>query len=287
MPGKLLIVGTPIGNLTDLSPRAIEALKSADTILCEDTRHTRKLLTHFGIETATESYHEHNEDEKAPRLIERLENGATLALVSDAGLPVVSDPGYRIVRLAREHGIAVEPIPGPFAGVLALVASGLAPLPFTFLGFTPHRQGQRRDFYRRAAELGHTVIIYEAPERVLASLQDARERRARMLDTNDDVTVARELTKMHEEIVSGTIDSVIEQLKTRDSIKGEITLVLGAPIVEAAETSREELTAEFQRLRDSGMRRNDAVKAVAVRFGMRKNDVYRLLINTARANLTK
>jgi len=282
MPGKLLIVGTPIGNLTDLSPRAIDALKSADTILCEDTRHTRKLLTHFGIETATESYHEHNEDEKAPRLIERLENGATLALVSDAGLPVVSDPGYRIVRLAREHGIAVEPIPGPFAGVLALVASGLAPLPFTFLGFTPHRQGQRRDFYRRAAELGHTVIIYEAPERVLASLQDARESFG-----DADVTVARELTKMHEEIVSGTIDSVIEQLKTRDSIKGEITLVLGAPIVEAAETSREELTAEFQRLRDSGMRRNDAVKAVAVRFGMRKNDVYRLLINTARANLTK
>ena len=282
MPGKLLIVGTPIGNLTDLSPRAIDALKSADTILCEDTRRTRKLLTHFGIETATESYHEHNEDEKAPRLIERLENGATLALVSDAGLPVVSDPGYRIVRLAREHGIAVEPIPGPFAGVLALVASGLAPLPFTFLGFTPHRQGQRRDFYRRAAELGHTVIIYEAPERVLASLQDARESFG-----DAEVTVARELTKMHEEIVGGTIDSVIEQLKTRDSIKGEITLVLGAPIVEAAETSREELTAEFQRLRDSGMRRNDAVKTVAEKFGMRKNDVYRLLINTARANLTK
>ena len=126
------------------------------------------------------------------------------------------------------------------------------------------------------------MIIYEAPERVLASLQDARESFG-----DAEVTVARELTKMHEEIVGGTIDSVIEQLKTRDSIKGEITLVLGAPIVEAAETSREELTAEFQRLRDSGMRRNDAVKTVAEKFGMRKNDVYRLLINTARANLTK
>jgi 16S rRNA (cytidine1402-2'-O)-methyltransferase len=282
MPGKLLIVGTPIGNLSDLSPRAIEALKSADTILCEDTRHTRKLLTHFGIETPTESYHEHNEDEKAPRLIERMEKGATLALVSDAGMPVVSDPGYRVVRLAREHGIAIEPIPGPFAGILALVASGLAPLPFTFLGFTPHREGQRRDFYRRAAELGHTVIIYEAPERVIVSLEDARRAFG-----GAEVTVARELTKMHEEILTGTIDSVLETLGARDSIKGEITIVLGAPVVAAAEASQEEIAAEFKRLRDAGVRRNDAVKAIAEKFGMRKNDVYRLLLSTARANFTK
>ncbi|HEY8183060.1 MAG TPA: 16S rRNA (cytidine(1402)-2'-O)-methyltransferase [Thermoanaerobaculia bacterium] len=282
MPGKLLIVGTPIGNLADLSPRAIEALKSADTILCEDTRHTRKLLTHFGIETPTESYHEHNEDEKAPRLIERMEKGATLALVSDAGMPVVSDPGYRIVRLAREHDIAVEPVPGPFAGVLALVASGLAPLPFTFLGFAPHREGQRRDFYRRAAELRHTVIIYEAPERVLTSLKEARESFG-----DAELTVARELTKMHEEIISGTIDSVLETLDARESIKGEITIVLGAPVVEAEEASQDEISAEFQRLRETGMRRNDAVKTIAEKFRMRKNDVYRLLLNTARANFTK
>ncbi|HEY3054318.1 MAG TPA: 16S rRNA (cytidine(1402)-2'-O)-methyltransferase [Thermoanaerobaculia bacterium] len=282
MPGKLLIVGTPIGNLSDLSPRAIEALKSADTILCEDTRHTRKLLTHFGIETPTESYHEHNEDEKAPRLIERMEKGATLALVSDAGMPVVSDPGYRVVRLAREHGIAIEPIPGPFAGILALVASGLAPLPFTFLGFTPHREGQRRDFYRRAAELGHTVIIYEAPERVIVSLEDARRAFG-----DAEVTMARELTKMHEEILTGTIDSVLETLGARDSIKGEITIVLGAPVVAAAEASQEEIAAEFKRLRDAGVRRNDAVKAIAEKFAMRKNDVYRLLLSTARANFTK
>jgi 16S rRNA (cytidine1402-2'-O)-methyltransferase len=282
MPGKLLIVGTPIGNLSDLSPRAIDALKSADTILCEDTRHTRKLLTHFGIETPTESYHEHNEDEKAPRLIERLEKGATLALVSDAGMPVVSDPGYRIVRLAREHGIGVEPIPGPFAGVLALVASGLAPLPFTFLGFTPHREGQRRDFYRRAAALGHTVIVYEAPERVVVSLEDARQAFG-----DAAVAVAREMTKMHEEIVTGTIDSVLETLGARENIKGEITIVLGAPVVAAAEASHDDIALEFQRLRDGGMRRNDAVKTIAEKFGMRKNDVYRLLLNTARANLTK
>lgn len=274
MAGKLLIVGTPIGNLADFSPRAIEALKSADIILCEDTRHTRKLLTHYGIETPTESYHEHNEDDKAPRLIERLESGATLALVSDAGMPVVSDPGYRVVRLAREHGIAVEPIPGPFAGVLALVASGLPPLPFTFLGFTPHREGQRRDFYRRAAEFGHTVVIYESPERVITSLEDARASFG-----NAEVTVARELTKMHEEIIGGTIDSVLESLRSRDSVKGEITIILGAPVVEAAVTSNEDVVKEFERLRDSGMRRNDAVKAVAEKFGMRKNDVYKMLLD--------
>ena len=273
MAGKLLIVGTPIGNLADFSPRAIEALKSADIILCEDTRHTRKLLIHYGIETPTESYHEHNEDDKAPRLIERLESGATLALVSDAGMPVVSDPGYRVVRLAREHGIAVEPIPGPFAGVLAVVASGIPPLPFTFLGFPPHREGQRRDFYRRAADFGHTVVIYESPERVITSLEDARESFG-----NAEAAVARELTKMHEEIISGTIDSVLESLRSRDSVKGEITIILGAAVIEAATASKEDVVKEFERLRDSGMRRNDAVKAVAEKFGMRKNDVYKLLL---------
>jgi 16S rRNA (cytidine1402-2'-O)-methyltransferase len=275
--GKLLIVGTPIGNLSDFPPRAVEALKSADVILCEDTRHTRKLLTHFAIGTPTESYHEHNEDEKAPRLIERMERGGTLALVSDAGMPVISDPGYRIVRLARESGIAVEVIPGPFAGVLALAASGVAPLPFTFLGFTPHREGQRRDFYRQAAALRHTVILYESPERLLRSLHDARE----SFGGDAEVAVARELTKMHEEIIRGTIDSVLEALTARDGIKGEITIVLGAAAVQPAEVSEEELAVEFQRLRDSGMRRNDAIKAVAEKFGLRKNEVYSRLLNRA------
>ncbi len=143
MPGKLLIVGTPIGNLSDLSPRAIEALRSADLILCEDTRHTRKLLTHFSIDRPTASFHDHNEDAKAASCIERIAAGETVAMVSDAGMPLVSDPGFRLVRLARERDVTVEPIPGPFAGVLALVASGIAPLPFTFLGFAPHRHGER------------------------------------------------------------------------------------------------------------------------------------------------
>ncbi|HET7711456.1 MAG TPA: 16S rRNA (cytidine(1402)-2'-O)-methyltransferase, partial [Thermoanaerobaculia bacterium] len=139
MSGRLLLVGTPIGNLTDLTPRAIEALQSADLILCEDTRHSRKLLSHFSIDGPTESFHEHNEEEKTERMIERIERGQTVALISDAGMPLVSDPGYRLVRAARAKGLTIEPIPGAFAAVLALVASGLPPHPFTFAGFTPHR----------------------------------------------------------------------------------------------------------------------------------------------------
>jgi 16S rRNA (cytidine1402-2'-O)-methyltransferase len=269
---KLLIVGTPLGNLADMSPRAIAALKSADLILCEDTRHTRKLLTHFGIDRPTDSYHEHNEDQKAAQLADRIEHGETLALVSDAGMPVISDPGYPIVRIARERGLTIEPIPGPFAGVLALVASGIAPLPFTFLGFTPHRQGERLDFYRTAAELGHTVIVYESPERIIASLEDALE-----VLGDTDVTVAREMTKMHEELVSGSVSEVLALLKERDRVHGEITIVFAAPVRHANEVTPEELRAEFERLRDGGMRRNDAVKAVAEKFGLRKNDVYRVL----------
>ncbi|HEX8169001.1 MAG TPA: 16S rRNA (cytidine(1402)-2'-O)-methyltransferase [Thermoanaerobaculia bacterium] len=268
----LILVGTPLGNLSDMPPRAIEALRSADLILCEDTRHTRKLLTHFGIDRPTDSYHEHNEDAKASSLVDRIERGETLALVSDAGMPVVSDPGYRIVRIARERGVRVEPVPGPFAGVLALAASGIPPLPFTFLGFAPHRQSERLDFYRNAAELAHTTIVYESPERVIASLADALE-----VLGDTEVAVARELTKLHEEIVSGTIAEVLETLRARDRVHGEITLIFAAPARAAAEVSIDDLRAEFDRLRESGMRRNDAVKAVAEKFGLRKNDVYRLL----------
>jgi 16S rRNA (cytidine1402-2'-O)-methyltransferase len=271
--GKLLIVGTPLGNLGDFPPRAVEALKSAEVILCEDTRHTRKLLTHFGIDRPAERFDDHTEDAKAAGYAERIAHGAIVALVSDAGMPVVSDPGYRLVRLARERGLTIEPIPGPFAGVVALVASGIAPLPFTFLGFAPHRSGERRDFYRSMAALGHTAIVYESPERVTGSLEDALE-----IAGDVEVTVARELTKMHEELLHGSISSVLVDLRSRPAIYGEITLVFAASILRAVEPSPEEIAAEFERLRAAGMRRNDAVKAVAERFGLRKNDVYKLLL---------
>lgn len=276
MAGKLSLVGTPLGNLTDMAPRAIEALKAVDVILCEDTRHTRKLLNHFSIEKPAESYHDHNEDEKASQIVDRLEAGESFALVSDAGMPLVSDPGYRLVRLARERGIVIEPVPGPFAGVLALVASGIAPLPFTFLGFAPHRQGDRRDFYRSAAELGHTVVVYESPERVIASLEDALE-----ILGDAEVAVARELTKWHEEIISGPITSILAQLVAREKVHGEITLVFGRAPRAKAEASPADITAEFERVRATGMRRNDAIKVVAEKFGLRKNDVYRLLVSDA------
>ena len=271
VPGTLYLVGTPLGNLADMTSRAIETLRAADLILCEDTRHTRKLLTHFGIETPADSYHEHNENEKAPVFVGRLERGESFALVSDAGMPVLSDPGYRIVRLARERGIRVEPIPGPFAGAIALASSGIAPLPFTFLGFTPHRQGERLDFYRRAVELGHTVVVYESPERLRASLEDVAA-----VFGDAEVCVARELTKMHEEIFTGTASSLLAKV---DTVRGEVTLVIGRAPQPAAEVSAAAIREEFDRLRASGMRRNDAIKAVAEDFGLRKNDVYRLLIS--------
>jgi len=272
--GKLLVVGTPIGNLSDFPPRAVDALNSASLILCEDTRHTRKLLTHFRIDKPVDRFDEHTEDARAETFIDRIEHGETIALVSDAGMPLVSDPGFRIVRIARERGIVIEPIPGPFAGVVALVASGIAPLPFTFLGFTPHREGERRDFYRNVADLGHTAIVYESPERLVDSLHDALH----VLGAETEVTVAREMTKIHEEFVSGTIRQVLDQFQSRAAIYGEITIVFAAAKREAEAVAPETIREEFQRLRDGGMRRNDAVKVIAEKFGMRKNDVYKLLL---------
>ncbi|MCU1350249.1 MAG: Uroporphyrin-III C/tetrapyrrole (Corrin/Porphyrin) methyltransferase, partial [Acidobacteria bacterium] len=255
MTPRLLIVGTPIGNLSDFPPRAIEALREAALILCEDTRHTRKLLNHFGIDRPTTSFHDHNEDAKAAAIIDRIAAGETIAMVSDAGMPVVSDPGYALVRLARERGVVVEPIPGPFAGVLALVASGIAPHPFTFLGFTPHRRGERLDFYRTAAALGHTFIVYESPERIVDSLEDALEALGDV-----EVTVAREMTKLHEELINGSVAEVLADLRARDTVRGEITIVFAAAIAVTESASPEAVAAEFERLRAGGMRRNDAVK---------------------------
>jgi 16S rRNA (cytidine1402-2'-O)-methyltransferase len=270
--GKLLIIGTPIGNLGDLTPRAIDALKSADLVLCEDTRHTRKLLTHFGIDKPTQRFDDHTEDARGGTFADRIEAGETVALVSDAGMPVISDPGFRLVRIARERGLAIEPIPGPFAGVLALVASGIAPLPFSFLGFTPHRHGERSEFYRRLATLGHTAIVYESPERLLESLRDAL---AILGDV--EVSVAREMTKLHEEFIHGTIREVVDILQDR-AVKGEVTIVFAAAAPVTREVTPEEVSAEFERLRAGGMRRNDAVKAVAEKFGLRKNEVYKMLL---------
>jgi 16S rRNA (cytidine1402-2'-O)-methyltransferase len=222
MPGKLLVVSTPIGNLDDLTPRARAAFESADLVACEDTRHTGLLLHHLGIKKPLVSLHEHNERQRLPRLLADLEEGKTVALASDAGTPLLSDPGFLLVREAAARGIRIEPLPGPSALLAALVASGLPPYPFAFAGFPPPKSGKRRTFFRTWAAFPHTLIFYESPHRLLASLDDA------LSELGDrPAVVARELTKLHEEVLRGPLSGLREELSKRASLKGEIVVVLG------------------------------------------------------------
>ena len=223
-PGRLLVVATPIGNLGDLSLRAREAFERADLIACEDTRVTGRLLAHLGIRKQLVSLHEHNERQRLARLLDDLERGATIALASDAGTPLLSDPGFLLVREAAARGVAIEPIPGASAILAALVASGLPPYPFTFAGFPPFRSGKRRAFYRSLAALGHTVVVFESPHRILASLADAR---AEFGDR--PAAIGRELTKLHEEFLRGRLSELAAELASRPSLKGEFALVVGPP----------------------------------------------------------
>jgi len=222
MAGKLLVVATPIGNLDDLSPRARAAFESADLVACEDTRHTGRLLAHLGIKKPLVSVHEHNERQRLPRLLADLAEGKTIALASDAGTPLLSDPGFILVREAAAAGARIEAIPGASAPLAALVASGLPPHPFTFAGFPPPKTGKRRTFYKSWAGLGHTLILFESPHRLLPSLEDA------LAELGDrPVAIARELTKMHEEILRGPLSELLAELKGRPSLKGEFVLVIG------------------------------------------------------------
>lgn len=220
-PGVLTVVATPIGHLDDLSPRARAAFETADLVACEDTRRTGRLLAHLGLKKPLVSLHEHNERQRLPRLLDALEEGQKIALASDAGTPLVSDPGYLLVREALARGIRVEPIPGPSALLAALVASGLPPHPFTFAGFPPPKRGKRRTFYRRFAELGHTLLVYESPHRLLRSLEDALEELG-----DRPAALARELTKLHEEVLRGSLTEILEELRARPSLKGEFVLVV-------------------------------------------------------------
>lgn len=223
MAGKLLVVATPIGNLDDLSPRARAAFESADLVACEDTRHTGRLLAHLGIKKPLISLHEHNERQRLPRLLDDLREGKTVAVASDAGTPLLSDPGFLLVREAAAIGVRIEPIPGPSAPLAALIASGLPPYPFTFAGFAPPKGGKRRSFYKGWAGLGHTLVVFESPHRILPSLEDAV---AEMGDR--PAAIARELTKMHEEVLRGTLSGLLAELKARPALKGELVLVIGA-----------------------------------------------------------
>jgi len=221
MPGRLLVIATPIGNLGDLSPRAAAALAAADLVACEDTRHTGLLLHHLGLRKPLLSLHEHNERQRLPRLLAALDEGRTIALVSDAGTPLLSDPGFLLVREAAAAGVRIEPVPGASALLAALVVSGLPPLPFTFAGFPPPKSGKRREYFRRFAAHPHTLVFYESPHRLLASLSDAH---AELGDR--PAVLARELTKLHEEILRGPLSALRATFAERPALKGEFVLVI-------------------------------------------------------------
>jgi 16S rRNA (cytidine1402-2'-O)-methyltransferase len=268
VPGKLYLVATPIGNLEDITFRAVRVLKEADLIACEDTRQTRKLLDHYGIARPTISYHEHNEAARAADLAAKLEQGAAIALVSDAGMPLVSDPGYRIVQAAIAAGIPVEPVPGPSAAVAALAASGLPTDAFHFAGFLPAKSGQRRRALEALKDEAATLICYEAPHRILETLAAIEATLG-----SRQVVVARELTKLHEEFLRGTAAQIRAQMAQRDAIKGEITLLIGrAEAPPPDETPVEEAVADCMR---AGLTRMQAIKEVAHRRGLPKREVYR------------
>ncbi len=277
MSGVLYLVATPIGNLEDITLRALRILREADLIACEDTRQTRKLLEHYGIHKPTVSYHEHNEAARAEELLEKLRQGCRVALVSDAGTPLISDPGYRLLSKAIEAGIPVEPIPGPSALLAALSASGLPTDSFRFGGFLPARSSARR---KALAALEHeeaTVIYYEAPHRILETLTDIAE----VLGPRP-VVLARELTKIHQEFLRGTASQIRDILAARRGVKGEITLLIGKASLErngAEEQSADadELRREVEAAMQSGMDRMRALKSVARRHGLSKRELYRLV----------
>jgi 16S rRNA (cytidine1402-2'-O)-methyltransferase len=270
MPGTLYVVATPIGNLEDVTMRALRILRSVSVIAAEDTRRTSRLLQHYSISTPTTSLHEHNEHKKTSPLIRQLLNGESVALVSDAGTPVISDPGARLIAAAHAAGLRVEPIPGPSAVMAALSASGLAGDAFVFLGFPPARSAQRLKWLTEVANERRTLVLYEAPHRIRETLGD-------MLAVLGDrvVTLGRELTKAHEELVNKPISGHLEAIREP---KGEYTLVV-APAAEGKHPRESPdaagMLAEFCHLTDNeALSRRSAIKQLAVKYGLTTRDVY-------------
>jgi 16S rRNA (cytidine1402-2'-O)-methyltransferase len=268
--GRLVLVGTPIGNLGDLTERGREALAAADLVAAEDTRRTGKLLAHLGIEARMVSLFEGNERERTERLMGELRGGATVALVSDAGMPSVSDPGFRLVRACAEEGIDVTVVPGPSAVTAALAVSGLPTDRWVFEGFLPRREAERRARLRELADEPRTVVLFESPRRLVATLREVLEELG-----DRRVAVARELTKLHEEVVRGRLSEVLESLDGTEP-KGEVVVVLEGAEPEAAPLV--ELVAEARALVDGGMRKRDAATEVARRSGGSANAIYEALV---------
>jgi len=278
-PG-LYLVATPIGNLGDITLRALDVLRRVDRIACEDTRQTQKLLNHFGVSKPTESCHEHNERERTAGFVEALRAGARIALVTDAGMPGISDPGTWLAAAAIEAGIPVFPIPGANAALSALIASGLPTSEFHFLGFLPEKTGARRTRIEQLAAAGleaGTLVFYEAPHRILESLADLEA----VFGPDLRIVVARELTKVHEEFLRGTVADVRRELGSRDRIRGEITLLVQAP----AEVGRSIQSAESENVAvrvaqlqaEAGIDEKEALKRLARELGQSKSELYREL----------
>jgi 16S rRNA (cytidine1402-2'-O)-methyltransferase len=274
-PGKLVVCGTPIGNLEDASPRLARVLAEADLVACEDTRQTRKLLTHLGVKTRMTSYHDVDERDRARELADRVAGGLSLALVTDAGMPAVSDPGYHLVAACLERGVRVEVVPGPSAVLAALVVSGLPTDRFCFEGFPPRRVGARD---RRLAELAgepRTMVFFEAPHRALATLAAM----AAAFGADRPCAVVRELTKVHEEVLRGSLAEVSERLAA-DRPRGELTLVVGgAPASTPSAAGATDLAAEVAALVAGGASTRDAIAAVARASGTPRRAVYQAVID--------
>ena len=264
----LFVVATPIGNLEDMTFRAVRILREVDWIACEDTRETRKLLDHYGIEKHTISYHDHNEMERSKELVARLAAGESGAIVSDAGMPLISDPGYRLVRAAIEAGIRVEPLPGASASLTALAASGLPTDAFHFVGFLPSKSGQRDHALEALRNERSTLICYEAPHRILETLE-AIER----LMGPRPVVLARELTKVHEEFVRGTASEIRAELAKRGELRGEMTLLIGKATKPMP--SNVPIEQAYRQQLHSGLSRMDAMKALARERGISKREIYK------------
>jgi 16S rRNA (cytidine1402-2'-O)-methyltransferase len=268
----LYVVGTPIGNLEDITLRALRVLRSADRIACEDTRQTQKLLNHYEIPTPTISYHDHNEMTRAPELIVHLEDRERIALVTDAGMPGISDPGYRLISLAVRHGIRVVPVPGASAFLSALVASGLPGETFRFNGFLPAKQGQRRKLLEDVRELRRTQIFYEAPHRILETLKDIVE----VMGPARHIVVAREVTKLHEEFLRGRVENVLGIAEERGELKGEITLLIGRGEENEAAPAKESVGEMVKRVMvEESIEEKDALKRVAKELKIGKSEAYR------------
>ncbi len=274
--GCLYVAATPIGNLEDITLRTLRMLREVDLIACEDTRHTRKLLNHYDIDKPMVSYHEHNEMVRAPQLVLELEQGSKIALVSDAGLPGVSDPGHHLISLAIRHGIPVVPLPGPTAFSAALIASGLSASHFHFYGFLPARKTQRRKALKALNEQDGTLIFYEAPHRICESIGDALA----MLGDRQAV-LAREVTKIHEEFLRGRLSQLHEQLKNR-KLKGEFTILIGDPDDLSRKTAKPKrnssVLARIEKLKkQKKLDQKGALKVVSKELGISRSEAYRQL----------